>query len=311
MIDPGLVVTPSPWHAGERALQERHGVAEKMERVGRRVIRDHMPDQHRTFFGQLPFVLLGTVDASGAAWASILEGPPGFMASPDPRTLRIDATPSEGDPAKESLVSGGAVGLLGIEPHTRRRNRMNGRITSSAPSGFEVAVEHSFGNCPQYIHPRHLAFVGPPGVGTGGEIERAPGLDDEARAMIAGADTFFVASYFDAEGDSARRSVDVSHRGGDAGFVRAAGDVLTIPDFSGNLHFNTLGNLVANPRAGLVFVDFERGDVLQLTGRTEVIFEGDEIALFEGAERLWRFTVVERILRRGALSLRLRGGEVR
>lgn len=93
------------------------------------------------------------------------------------------------------------------------------------------------------------------------------------------------------------------------GFVRVAGDVLTIPDFSGNLHFNTLGNLVANPRAGLVFVDFEGGDVLQLTGRAEVIFEGDEVALFEGAERLWRFTALERVVRRGALSLRGRGGE--
>jgi predicted pyridoxine 5'-phosphate oxidase superfamily flavin-nucleotide-binding protein len=57
-------------------------------------------------------------------------------------------------------------------------------------------------------------------------------LDDAARAMIAEADTFFVASYVDVEGE---RSVDVSHRGGQSGFVQVEGNRLTIPDFAGNL----------------------------------------------------------------------------
>ncbi|NQX95899.1 MAG: pyridoxamine 5'-phosphate oxidase family protein [Erythrobacter sp.] len=49
---------------------------------------------------------------------------------------------------------------------------------------------------------------------------------------------------------------------------------LTIPDFAGNLHYNTLGNFTENPRAGLIFTDFETGDVLQITGDTEIVFEG-------------------------------------
>lgn len=301
MNDPTMAVSPSPWHSGERALQERYGVAEKMERVGRRVIRDYMPDQHRSFFEQLPFVLVGSVDARGAAWASILVGAPGFLRSPDPRTLSIAAQPPDGDPAQNTFAPGVSLGLLGIELHTRRRNRMNGKIRRTDHAGIEVAVEQSFGNCPQYIHPRLLTSA--PASFTG-EISRVSGLDDAARNLISQSDTFFVASYVDEMGDVARRSVDVSHRGGDRGFVRSDGDVLTIPDFSGNLHFNTLGNLVANPRAGLLFVDFDKGDVLQLTGRTEVILQGDEIGQFEGAERLWRFTTEEQVLRRGALALR-------
>jgi predicted pyridoxine 5'-phosphate oxidase superfamily flavin-nucleotide-binding protein len=103
--------------------------------------------------------------------------------------------------------------------------------------------------------------------------------------MIAVADTFFVASYTDDTVDG--RQVDVSHRGGKAGFVRVGEDgVLTIPDFAGNLHFNTLGNFLLTPRAGLMFVDFATGDVLQLSGRAEVILESPEIAAFQGAERL-------------------------
>ena len=60
--------------------------------------------------------------------------------------------------------------------------------------------------------------------------------------------------------------VDVSHRGGKPGFVRIDDDkTLTFPDFSGNYHFNTMGNILLNPLAGLLFIDFEQGDLLYLT----------------------------------------------
>ena len=52
----------SPFHAGEQELQSRAGVREKLEQVGRRVIRDHIPDQHRAFYETLPFLLVGSVD---------------------------------------------------------------------------------------------------------------------------------------------------------------------------------------------------------------------------------------------------------
>ena len=53
--------TASPFHSGETAVQERLGVRDKIEPFAKRVVRDHMPDQHREFFGELPFVLAGTV----------------------------------------------------------------------------------------------------------------------------------------------------------------------------------------------------------------------------------------------------------
>jgi hypothetical protein len=99
--------------------------------------------------------------------------------------------------------------------------------------------------------------------------------------------------------------VDVSHRGGKPGFVRvqrdAAGvDVLTVPDFAGNQMFNTLGNLQLHPRAGLLFVDFVRGDRLHLAVDAELLWQGDELAAFAGAQRLLRLRVRE--------VLRLHGG---
>jgi len=103
----------------------------------------------------------------------------------------------------------------------------------------------------------------------------------------------------------AARGVDVSHRGGKPGFVRLNGeDTLTVPDFSGNCHFNTFGNLELNPRAGLLFVDFEQGNLLYLTGTAEVIWEGTEILTYPGAERLLRFHLVQGYRVEGSLPLR-------
>jgi uncharacterized protein len=121
--------------------------------------------------------------------------------------------------------------------------------------------------------------------------------------MIGQADTLFIASYVDRKDGS--RQVDASHKGGEPGFVKIGTDgCLWIPDFAGNLYFNTLGNILVNPRCGLIFVEFDSGDVLQTTGDGELILDGPEVALFEGAERLLRFSPRQIVFRPDALPLR-------
>lgn len=293
---------PPIWHEGERALQEHVGVVGRMADIGSRVIRPFMPDQHRAFYGQLPFVILGSVDGTGAAWATVVDGEPGFLASPDPVSLSLGALPHGDDPALGGIHDGAALGLLGIELHSRRRNRVNGNLRLS-PDAPLLEVAQSFGNCPQYIQLRDATMSRAPTAPSPHPAEELPILDAAARAMIRSADTFFVASY--ADRPDAGRQVDVSHRGGRPGFVRVDPDgKLTIPDFSGNLFFATLGNVLLNGQAGLVFIDFESGDLLQMSGRAEVVIDSPEIATFAGAERLWTF-VPQRIVRRpGALALR-------
>ncbi|CRM31240.1 pyridoxamine 5'-phosphate oxidase, FMN-binding family [Pseudomonas sp. 28 E 9] len=291
-------IEQSPWHAGERQLQASAGAAERMAVIGPKVIRDHLPEQHRDFYPLLPYLVLGAVDEQGTPWATMLEGAPGFAHSPDPYRLQIDSLPSNSDPARAGITAGAAVGVLGIDLNTRRRNRMNGRIGAVDHEGFAVDVVHSFGNCPKYIQLRPVDTIArkPANV-----AERSDSLDGADQHMIRNADTFFVASYVDLHGE---RSVDVSHRGGNTGFVRVQGNVLTIPDFAGNLFFNTLGNLQANPVAGLLFIDFESGDVLHVAGRTSLILSGPQVAKFEGAQRLWTVTVEQVIRRPAALALR-------
>ena len=303
MANPGWSHEESPFHAGELAIQAQLGVQERLDRQGRRVIRDYLIEQHRQFFAQLSYLLVGTVDASGQPWASVLVGQPGFITSPDDRTLHIAARPLYGDPLHRTLVEGADMGLLGIELHTRRRNRLNGTVMDIQPDGFTVAVGQSFGNCPQYIQARQFNLRSHDPASPK-PVHSFAALGEGERAMIAAADTFFIATAHQAESAGSASGVDISHRGGKPGFVRIDNaNTLTIPDFSGNFHFNTFGNLELNPRAGLIFIDFDRGDLLYLTGTAKVIWDGPEVAAYEGAERLLRFSVKQGYRVIGSLPL--------
>lgn len=264
-------------------------------------IRTFMPEQHRTFFAGLPMLLVGAVDADGAPIATALAGRPGFISTPDPETLRVAALPPADDPAASALRPGAEIGLLGLDFGTRRRNRANGRIAAVDAGGFTVAVEQSFGNCPKYIR-RREAEAQPR---AGGPAETLRGLDARARALIASADTLFVATRA-RDGVGPAGGADISHRGGRPGFVRVEGDVLTIPDLPGNRYFNTLGNLVGEPRASLLLVDFESGDLLTLQGEAEIDWDGRAAADFAGARRSWSVRVLRGWRRPGALKLRWR-----
>ena len=305
MVQSGWSREESPFHAGEIAIQERLGVRDKIDRQGRRMIRDYLSEQHRQFFAQLPYLFAGTVDKYGRPWASLLVGAPGFLSMPDERTLHVASKPLFGDPLSETLFDGVDIGLLGIELHTRRRNRMNGTVTAKGSDGFAIKVGQSFGNCPQYIQARMFQLTsGIEALATPKPLHRIEVFGEPERAMIAASDTFFIATAFQGEAGAAK-GVDVSHRGGKPGFVRIDNDqTLTFPDFIGNFIFNTIGNLALNPRAGLLFVDFDRGNLLYLTGTAEVIWEGDEIRAFVGAERLIRFHISDGFRVEGSLPLR-------
>lgn len=299
----------NPFHAGEQAVHQRLGILERMVGLGQRVIRTAMPEQHRRFFEQLPFMLVGSVDRAGRPWASMLVGKPGFVQAPGAQRLDFHARPVVGDPLAEGLNRGAQLGFLGIELHTRRRNRVNGHVVAIDGQGFSVAVDQSVGNCPQYIQGRELEWVRDANDLQPRATEALSFLDVDAYALIERSDTLFVATQAPAlAGDPDIRSgrgADVSHRGGRAGFVRIEDQrTFVVPEFTGNFFFMTLGNLQLNPRAGVLFIDFNTGDLLTLTGTAEVVWEGDELKDFDGAERAWRFRVEAGWRLREALPLR-------
>ncbi|WP_420583580.1 pyridoxamine 5'-phosphate oxidase family protein [Ruegeria sp.] len=278
----------SPFHAGERDMQSRAGKREEIEKIGRAYIRSFMPDQHREFFGKLPFLVLGSVGPDGWPWASMISGQPGFLSTPHNTRLDVRARLQADDPLGAALKVGAPIGVVGVELPTRRRNRMNAMIGSVEDGGFSLDVVQSFGNCPQYIQTHDVHFIRDPETAVERpRSDRFSDLDPQAQEVIAKAHSFFVASHANS---AEQNSVDVSHRGGRAGFVRVEGNSLLIPDFAGNNFFNTLGNFLVNPRAGLLFPDYQTGDVLMLTGSVEVLDEAPpEITGFHGALRAWRF----------------------
>jgi len=270
------------WHAGEVELQKRMGVDGRMAEVGKRVIRSYMPDQHRSFFSQLPFIVIGSVDDDGNAWAGVRSGEEGFIDSPDPQRLRIRGGTIDGDPTELGIKKNAAIGLLGIEFHSRRRNRMNGFIQVANDAMLEVHVEQSFGNCPQYINQHRVGSLSV----SSESVSVTNELSSDQRALIESAETFFVASYADVND---KRQVDVSHRGGTPGFVKVdKSGVLTVPDYRGNNFFSTLGNIYLNNRAGLTFISWKKKTLLQMTGFAEV-YTVDGSILSKAAQRLWNF----------------------
>lgn len=296
----------SPFHHGEQEIQSRLGVREQIENVGQRFIRDYMPDEHRQFLAQLPLLLVGSIDKSGRPWASVLVGRPGFLNPSDPRTLKIHSRPLFGDPLNDNLAHGAQLGLLGIEFSSRRRNRLNGDVSSMDEGYLKISVGQSFGNCPQYIQARDFELL--PAIDHIGEphpVRTINKFDQRVREIISQADQFYIATHMSENPDDVTNGADVSHRGGKPGFVRIDDDkTLTFPDFSGNYHFNTLGNILLNPRAGLLFIDFEKGDLLYLTCGAKIIWDSEECRAFTGAERLVRFTLDEGILVEGAMPIR-------
>ena len=253
----------SPFHSGEIEVQARLAAREDAERVGR-IVASEIPPAVAPVLRRQRMAVAASLDGEGRPWASLLTGPAGFIEAVDGGLLRIAAALPPDDPLTANLRARPELGLLVLDTGTRQRLRFNGRGRLS-PDGLFLLVEEVYGNCPKYIQKRRL--VGER-AGEAGPLLRSSSLDARQHTLIAGADTLFVATWHPKGG------ADASHRGGRPGFVRVMADgMLEFSDYPGNNMFNTLGNLAGHPRAGLLFVDFARGDLLQLTGRAQIVWK--------------------------------------
>ncbi|HEX7318239.1 MAG TPA: pyridoxamine 5'-phosphate oxidase family protein [Pyrinomonadaceae bacterium] len=289
----------TPYHEGEIEVQARAGVREMAERVGRSV-HNVVPPVARVFLATQRMAVVGATGGGGRVWASPLTGRHGFVSAPGESLVRVAAMPPEGDPLRESLREGAGVGLIVIDFARRMRMRFNGTVVREDGSGFDLETREVYSNCPKYIQARV------PEVGV--VLERrepaavsSSGLGATQREFVTRADTFFIATAHP------ERGADASHRGGQPGFVRVVDERrLEWPDYSGNTMFNTLGNIAVNPKAGLLFVDFEAGRTLQVSGRARVVWDEGRAAEFAGAERVVEFEAEEVIETADALPWRWR-----
>jgi len=271
-----------PFHDGERAVQDRAGVRANARKIGGS-IADVLSEPVALFLRQRITLYAGSVATDGSVWASQLSGPPGFVSAADERTVVIDGGIEPGDPLRENLGAQARLALLAIDPATRRRVRVNGRVEAREGSTLTVQVEEAFGNCPKYIQRREPVAVA--GAAGAAPVD-GDRLTESQRRLVARADTFFLATSHPEAG------ADVSHRGGVPGFLATPDDhTLIWGDYQGNMMFQSLGNLAVDSRAGLLVVDFEGATTLQLTGTTTIDWSESRAARIPGAQRVLEFRV--------------------
>jgi len=284
------------FHSGELEVQERAGVREIAEHVGG-MIRPEITGIAASFLETQSYVIAASLDSGKRPWASILFGAPGFMKAPDARTVEIRTPLISGDPLEKNLIEDAPMGLLVIDLELRRRVKIKGNIVSKDP--IQIKTERVNAQCPKYIQSRSLKGAVSHPSKSSGASEVRKNLTSLQQQWITSADTFFIATFHPQTG------ADPSHRGGMPGFVEVVSDsLLRFPDYSGNNMFNTIGNITANPPTGLLFLDFETGRTLQMTGRAEIIWDETEKQKFNDAERIVSFKIEEVVEIQEALPLR-------
>ncbi|OBK43277.1 pyridoxamine 5'-phosphate oxidase family protein [Mycobacterium sp. 1081908.1] len=250
------------FHSGELAVQRQAGVEAEAARLAAMVGRGELRAGMAAFLSEVTIAAVTARDRSGRLWTSPLLGPPGFLRATSPTTLRIDGELPSADPL-HGLPSGQQVGVIAMNFLTRRRARVNGRLSCTGAGVLTVDVDQAYGNCPQYIHQRRVR-AGDASVDDRARLYSGKALRPKDIRLIEAADTFFLGTTHPTAGS------DASHRGGPAGFVRVADRRPWWPDYPGNNMFNSFGNLAADPSAALLFVDFRAGATLQLSGQATV-----------------------------------------
>jgi predicted pyridoxine 5'-phosphate oxidase superfamily flavin-nucleotide-binding protein len=263
----------SPFHEGELRAQELAGEREQGESNGA-MIGNKIMSGAVNFIRAEKMAVVSSRDTRGRRWASVVLGKPGFLEpSSDRRSLTMAIGRAENDvadPLWENLKADAHIGVLIIELASRRRLRVNGQAVR-AKDALTVMVEESFANCPKYITHREIK------IGPREQIAKEEGvllgqrLGKPQSSMLAATDVLFLAT------GHPQRGADASHRGGNPGFVEVVdANTLRIPDYSGNSLFNTLGNLLVDPRYGIVVPNFQSGRMLQLTGTAKVTWSGND-----------------------------------
>ena len=259
------------FHSGEVLMQTESAVDKRTAKIGNKLIRHAIIEQHKFFFEGLEYVFIALHDNDGRPWLSFMQGPPGFINSPDEKTLNLNGGVIAQDQLCLQTGENKPVGIVGLDLSTRRRNRLNGNFNSSKHgNALSIVVGDSFGNCPKYIQLRDFK-VSADTIEAINPYEHFVNFGEHDINLIKGADTLLIAS-----AEKENGNLDASHRGGKPGFVRVDDNKqLWFNDYPGNNFFQTFGNIHNYDYVGLMFIDFNSGDLLLLSGKARIENEGN------------------------------------
>lgn len=273
-------MSENSFHSGEKLIQKIAGES-VIARRNSGLIVNYVVGSTAAFLQSQRLFFASSSDSKGRLWASVLNGESGFIALQDQSQIYFDPSFLLSNPEDifwQNIENSEGVGFLFMDLVSRQRLRVNGQIRK-VEKGWRFLIEQAYPNCPRYIQSRQFLK---------GSLKQHK-TNSDLLAWLNNADTIFVASA-DENGH-----LDVSHRGGRTGFVKLTGrDTLRIPDYNGNSMFNTLGNFEVNPSAGILILDFSNGEVLQMTGKSTLHFDGKELLVDTGQTgRYWDFRIEE------------------
>ncbi len=318
-------------------LQDRLHTPRELSDAIPHYIESDMPKQHADFFAGLSYLPLATIDRQGRPWVSLLvtqsDNDPSVGIQIDGRnTTHVVAETNPHDPFVRALSQDPPSGLeerlfagVGVDFSNRRRNKIAGSIRAADVEGADkvrllLLSDQHLGNCPKYITVRSLMHTrrSPEIIHDAFDVHSSA-LSDEAKSVVARASTVFLATKHTSDGTTAGAQTDmgVNHRGGEPGFTRLYEEddgaqvttYLVLPDHSGNRFYQSLGNIETDPKVGLVFPDFETGEILYITGDAENLLGDDADALMPRVGLLTRIKVTGAVFVRGGLNLKLASPE--
>jgi uncharacterized protein len=275
------------YHSGEREIQNIVGEVPIADRNGA-IITDTIVKGAINFIEKQPMAIVSSKNNEGELWTSLLIGNFGFTKVPNPNSIvfeKENICSNADDIFYTNIQSQNQIGSLFIELDTRRRFRING-LCSLNNSQIDIKIKEAYPNCPKYIQRRVISLPEYFKKAISNSVEGIE-LSDVAIKWITNADTFFVGS------TSIEGRLDASHRGGNPNFIEVLHNgTLKIPDYSGNSLYNTFGNIVQNQNTGLLFIDFDKGETLQLTGKSTLLFNQHsetDLIKTKGTGRYWLF----------------------
>ncbi|KAI4727375.1 oxidoreductase [Aureobasidium sp. EXF-10728] len=319
------------FHEGEKLMQKKLRVPE----MDNPTIPMLSP-QLSTMLQKAPLLAFGTLDPEGRPWTTVWGGRKGFSQPLGNSMIGIrTSVASTLDPVVEVLVGRDAKGEivkeegngrflsgLAIDLDTRKRVKLAGRMVAGAlgstdgEDGADANVQQGVlqlvarvdesleqGNCPKYLNRRDIS----PAITNPKLISDSVPLHERAVELIHKVDLMFLST-------SSGTSMDTNHRGGPPGFVRCVSQdngctQFVYPEYSGNRLYQSLGNLMLEPKAGFCFPDFETGDCLFVTGYTEVLFGKDAAEMMPRSNLAVRVTITAARLVASVLPFRGNTGE--
>ncbi|EED23081.1 oxidoreductase, FAD-binding, putative [Talaromyces stipitatus ATCC 10500] len=316
-----------PWNQGEIALQRILHVPPTENPTS-----TFLSQYGQSMVSRAPLIGLGALDANSRPWSTVWGGETGFSSVIDSDIVGMRALVDRvHDPVVQSLFGhseetgsirvdgqGKMISGVTIDLENRKRVKLYGKVimgTLEDPEGEDeggrglvgkrghaqlvVKIEESLGNCPKYLHKKHII----PALPQPKLISTSPKLPPQAIELINKADCFFISTYHQ------NTDMDTNYRGGPSGFVRIIsnqpeGAVLVYPEYSGNRLYQSLGNLMMNHQAGLVIPDFETGDAVYMTVTTEILIDDEADEVLERSSLAVKMTVVEARYVENALGFR-------